>query len=78
LIRPQGEDRSYLALRVFGEQDGAAHQLFASRHFHRETTRQLVFITDAETPGGVRLKIITQRVLAPLQPAATATTASRN
>lgn len=78
LIRPQSEDRSYLALRVFGDQDGAARQLFASRHFHRETTRQLVFITDAETPGRVRLKIITQRVLAPLQSVAAATTASRN
>ncbi len=70
LLRPQTTDRSYLPLRVFDEHAGAARQLFASRHFHRETTRQLVFITDVAGTDRVKLKIITQRIFAPLQPSA--------
>lgn len=67
LVNPEAEDRSYLAMRVFDEDDGKARQLFASRHFHRETTRQLVFITTVPDTDRVRLKIITQRVFEPFK-----------
>ncbi|MFH1499580.1 MAG: hypothetical protein ABII82_17355 [Verrucomicrobiota bacterium] len=67
LVRAGVEDRSYIALRVFDEDGGKARQLFASRHFHRETTRQLVFITSVPDTDRVRLKIITQRVFEPFK-----------
>ncbi len=62
LIHPSDPDRTYLPLRVFDQAQGAARQLFASRHFHHDTTRQIVFVTNAGDGNRVRLKIITQRV----------------
>lgn len=62
------EDKNtYMPLKVFDQAHG---QVYGARHLHRPQTRQLVFLTDS--PGRadhVSLRMITQTVFTPEQPA---------
>lgn len=72
-VLTQAAKADYMPLRVFDEFGGRERQVFASRHLHREETRQIVFLRDGEQAGRVKIRMITQPKPAPLpQPVARA------
>lgn len=65
-VLTQAATADYMPLRIFDEFDGRERQVFASRHLHREETRQIVFVRDAEQAGRVKIRMITQPKPAPV------------
>lgn len=56
----QAASSDYMPLRVFDVFEGRERQVFASRHLHRDATRQIVFMRDGTQPGRVKIQMITQ------------------